>query len=118
MTRVPPGPPPRPARAPRGARARPRAGARTGASDALATAIGDWLGHLRVERGLALNTSRSYARDLARYREHLAGHGIDDPLAVPPAHGSGFVVAPGAGRGGRAPLAPTSAARGRRPSTV
>ena len=111
MTRVPSRSSSPPARDPAGARARPSAGARTGASDALATAIGDWLGHLRVERGLALNTSRSYARDLARYREHLAGHGIDDPLAVTPAHVSDFVVALREGRGDRAPLAASSAAR-------
>lgn len=91
-----------------GARAAPAAGA---PRDALATAIEDWLGHLRVERGLAANTSSSYARDLVRYREHLRSHGVDDPVTVTPTHVSDFVVALREGRGQHAPLAASSAAR-------
>lgn len=79
--------------------------------DALSTAIADWLAHLRVERGLALNTSRSYARDLRRYHEHLADRGIDDPLTVTPAHVRDFVVALREGDGTHPPLAAASAGR-------
>ena len=37
-----------------------------------------WLDHLQVERGASVNTLSSYRRDLARYREFLAGRGVTD----------------------------------------
>ncbi len=41
-----------------------------------------WLDHVRVERGASANTLSSYTRDLAKYRDHLAGRGITDASAV------------------------------------
>ena len=41
----------------------------------VADAIGGYLDHLAVERGLAASTLESYRRDLLRYRDALAGRG-------------------------------------------
>ncbi|WP_296139142.1 site-specific tyrosine recombinase XerD [uncultured Tessaracoccus sp.] len=41
-------------------------------------AVGEFLGHVRVERGLARNTVDAYRRDLEVYEQFLAGRGIDD----------------------------------------
>ncbi len=79
--------------------------------DPLTSAVDDWLGHLRVERGMSVNTCRSYARDLHRYVEHLASQDVHDAQEVTPAHVSDFVVALREGRGQRRPLAASSAAR-------
>lgn len=49
---------------------------------ALDSAARSWLDHLRVERGLSANTLAAYERDLRRYREHLAGRGLESPGAV------------------------------------
>lgn len=54
----------------------------TAHSTALDRAIGDYLSHLGVERGLAANTLSSYRRDLRRYVSFLRGRGIDDPDAI------------------------------------
>ncbi|MEX2550230.1 MAG: site-specific tyrosine recombinase XerD [Nitriliruptoraceae bacterium] len=43
-----------------------------------------YLAHLAVERGLAENTLRAYARDLAVYARYLAEVGIADPVEVEP----------------------------------
>lgn len=51
------------------------------ASPSIAEAIGGYLDHVSVERGLALNTVAAYRRDLERYRRWLASRSIDD-LAV------------------------------------
>lgn len=67
-----------------------------------------FLHHLTVERGSAANTLRSYSTDLDRYRDHLAGLGIDDLGAVREAEVAGFVTAL---RSGPTPLAASSAAR-------
>ena len=45
----------------------------------VAPAVGRYLRHLRVERGLAAATIDAYARDLRTYLEHLAGRGVVDP---------------------------------------
>ena len=80
------------------------------AASPIELAVDDWLTHLGVERGVSANTSASYRRDLRRYLEHLAGHGVTDPAAVTPALVADFVVALREGRGGR-PLAASSAGR-------
>ena len=43
---------------------------------ALAAVVNDYLGHVRVERGLAANTVAAYRRDLARYVAFLEERGI------------------------------------------
>jgi len=55
-------------------------------------AIGRFLRHVAVERGLADNTLAAYRRDLARYAEHLAVAGRDDVAAVTKADVSGFLA--------------------------
>jgi integrase/recombinase XerD len=44
--------------------------------------VDGYLAHLAVERGLADNTVRAYARDLALYARYLDAVGIEDPLEV------------------------------------
>jgi integrase/recombinase XerD len=44
--------------------------------------VDGYLAHLAVERGLADNTLRAYARDLAMYARYLAEVGITDPTEV------------------------------------
>ncbi|TDB91729.1 site-specific tyrosine recombinase XerD [Actinomadura sp. KC216] len=58
----------------------PRSAARTPApapdtGSALGSAVGTYLGHLAVERGLAANTLSSYRRDLRRYVQIQDGRG-------------------------------------------
>ncbi len=71
-------------------------------------AVQAFLHHLTVERGSSANTLRSYAGDLRRYLDHLAGRGVDDLAAVREADVSDFVAAL---RSGPTPLAASSAAR-------
>ena len=55
----------------------------TGVADrALPAQIAAWLAHLRIERGLAENTLRGYARDLARYDAFLAARDVADVAAI------------------------------------
>lgn len=54
-------------------------------------AIADYLSHIRVERGLAANTSAAYARDLARYSAFLAEREITSPDEVSATELSEFV---------------------------
>ena len=70
-----------------------------------------YLDHLSVERGLAANTLTSYRRDLRRYQEHLAAHGIEDLDAVTEATVTGFLVSLREGGAEHPPLSATSAAR-------
>ncbi len=55
------------------------------ASLSLSGAIGAYLDHLLVEKGLAKNTLDAYAGDLESYRSFLEGRGVGDPAAVTPA---------------------------------
>ena len=48
----------------------------------LERALGTYLDHLTVERGLSTNTLLSYRRDLRRYLEFLSARGIVDPGEV------------------------------------
>ena len=54
-------------------------------------AVADYLGHIRVERGLSPNTSAAYARDLGRYAGFLRERGIAEISAVDPVDVSEFV---------------------------
>ncbi|ABS04603.1 tyrosine recombinase [Kineococcus radiotolerans] len=78
---------------------------------ALRAAVGDYLAHLQVERGLSPNTLGAYRRDLARYVRFLAARGVHDPAQVDEAVVSGFVVALRTGADGAAVLTASSAAR-------
>lgn len=72
-----------------------------------------YLAHLAVERGLADNTLRAYARDLAVYARYLASVGITDPTAVTLEDLEAYLVwlrAQRTGAGGR-PYAASSLAR-------
>ncbi|HIY25060.1 MAG TPA: site-specific tyrosine recombinase XerD [Candidatus Brachybacterium merdigallinarum] len=69
-----------------------------------------YLSHLRIERGLAVNTVSAYQRDLLRYLRHLDGRGVD-PLAVTPADLGQWLQAVRTGEDGGAPLSASSASR-------
>jgi len=74
-------------------------------------AVRTYLDHLSVERGLADNTLKSYRRDLRRYREYLAGAGIDSLDAVSEATVAGFLMHLREGDPDHPALSATSAAR-------
>lgn len=69
-----------------------------------------YLSHLRIERGLAVNTVAAYRRDLTRYLAHLESRGID-PLAVQPGQLSEWMQALRSGADGGTALSAASAAR-------
>ncbi|GAA4886350.1 site-specific tyrosine recombinase XerD [Serinicoccus chungangensis] len=77
----------------------------------LARAAGDWLDHLRVERGRSDHTLRAYRRDLDRYLGYLDGLGVRTPEDVREQHVTGFLAHLRTGDDGHQPLAATSAAR-------
>src|SRR4051794_5081405 len=54
-------------------------------------AVGRFLRHVAVERGLADNTLAAYRRDLARYQAHLAEAGRTDIGDVTTADVAGFL---------------------------
>ena len=91
--------------------AHPRRGAELTQGSTLERSIRGWLDHLRVERGAAANTLSSYRRDLARYRQFLAGRGISDPTAVVESDVTEFLAALREGEPDRPPLSASSAAR-------
>ena len=70
-----------------------------------------YLDHLAIERGLSNNTVGSYRRDLARYREYLAGSGIYSLAEITPDTLQAFLQAAAAGEDGKNPLAASSIAR-------
>lgn len=70
--------------------------------------------HVRVEKGAADNTMRSYARDLRRYAEFLGERGIEAASEVTESDVTDFLAAlrhGGPEGSGRTPLAASSAAR-------
>jgi integrase/recombinase XerD len=78
---------------------------------ALDSALGDYLAHLRVERGLSANTTTAYRRDLARYTAYLTTLGRTDLGAVGPADVGEYVTALREGSDGGRALSAASAAR-------
>jgi integrase/recombinase XerD len=74
-------------------------------------ALGGYLDHLSVERGLAANTVTSYRRDLRRYVEYLTKAACEDLRTVTEQDVAGFLTALRQGDGGHPPLSATSAAR-------
>lgn len=77
----------------------------------MAEALGIYLDHLRVERGLAENTLVSYRRDLKRYRAYLAGESVEALDDVTEQHVSGFLAALRQGDDEHPPLGASSAGR-------
>jgi len=71
--------------------------------------VGEYLSHLRVEKGLSKNTTSAYKRDLARFTEYLQSQSIEvDELSTPL---MAEFVATLRGKGGSAPLAESSISR-------
>ncbi len=83
----------------------------TGRAEALSDQIGDYLRHLRIERGLASNTVASYRRDLGRYADYLAANSLRDPSAITEADVSGFLAETVRGSDDAPGLSPRSAGR-------
>jgi integrase/recombinase XerD len=77
----------------------------------VADAIGSYLQHLTVERGLAANTIESYRRDLRRYEEHLARRGKSVLGEVAPVDVAEFLATLREGDDEHPPLATSSAGR-------
>jgi integrase/recombinase XerD len=74
-------------------------------------AVSEYLQHMGVERGLAVNTLSAYRRDLARYANYLAASGPERPGDVTRRHVTGFVQALSDGSDGGTALGVRSAAR-------
>ncbi|MER7249273.1 site-specific tyrosine recombinase XerD [Kribbella sp. NPDC000426] len=74
-------------------------------------AVGTYLDHLTVERGLAANTLASYRRDLRRYDGYLASAGIDDLGRITEAVVSDFLMRLREGDADHPPLTASSAGR-------
>ncbi|HJV98367.1 MAG TPA: site-specific tyrosine recombinase XerD [Arthrobacter sp.] len=74
-------------------------------------AITEYLQHMGVERGLAINTLAAYRRDLTRYAGYLAGAGCEAPGQITRHHVTGFVQALSDGSDGGTALGVRSAAR-------
>ncbi len=51
-------------------------------ASALDGAVDRYLRHVSIERGLSVNTVSAYRRDLAGYRESLAGRGVSTPEGI------------------------------------
>ena len=51
-------------------------------SSTLVGLIQTYLDHLTVERGMSRHTVAAYRRDLHRYTDYLAEHGVTDPVEV------------------------------------
>jgi integrase/recombinase XerD len=74
-------------------------------------AVRTYLDHLGIEKGLAANTLSSYRRDLRRYREFLAGHGIAGLDEITEATVTEFLMRLREGDAEHPPLSASSAAR-------
>ncbi len=74
-------------------------------------AIGRYLDHLAVERGLAAHTLQAYRRDLQRYASALAPRGITDIEQVSTQDVANFLAGLREGDGEHPPLAASSAGR-------
>lgn len=70
-----------------------------------------YLDHLAIERGLARNTLSSYRRDLTRYLDELAVHGVGRLDQATEEHVAGFLAALRRGSDAHPPLRASSAAR-------
>ncbi|MFD3406347.1 site-specific tyrosine recombinase XerD [Kribbella sp. NPDC058693] len=77
----------------------------------ISRAVGTYLDHLTVERGLAANTLASYRRDLRRYDGYLASAGIDDLGRITEAVVSDFLMRLREGDADHPPLTASSAGR-------
>ena len=82
-----------------------------GPGPALATAVGRYLDHLSVERGLSGHTLEAYRRDLARYQAVMAARGRAAIGEVTAGDVAGFLAGLREGGEGHGPLAASSAAR-------
>lgn len=78
---------------------------------AIDRAVTDYLQHIGVERGLAVNTLSAYRRDLARYSDFLAADGLQRTADITRHHVTGFVQALADGSDGGTALGVRSAAR-------
>lgn len=78
---------------------------------AIERAITEYLQHMGVERGLALNTLSAYRRDLTRYARFLAAEGCQAPEQITRHHVTGYVMALTDGSDGGTALGVRSAAR-------
>lgn len=74
-------------------------------------AVGTYLDHLGIEKGLAANTLTSYRRDLRRYLEFLAEQGVEALDDVSEATVTAFLVRLREGDADHPPLSASSAAR-------
>ncbi|MBP6994699.1 MAG: site-specific tyrosine recombinase XerD [Phycicoccus sp.] len=74
-------------------------------------AVGAWLTHLDVERGMSRHTLSAYRRDLRRYTGYLRDRGIDDPADVTEGLLDDFLASLREGDAHHQPLAASSAAR-------
>ncbi|TCC15559.1 site-specific tyrosine recombinase XerD [Kribbella speibonae] len=74
-------------------------------------AVGAYLDHLTVERGLAANTLASYRRDLRRYGGYLASVDVDDLGRITEAVVSDFLMRLREGDADHPPLTASSAGR-------
>jgi integrase/recombinase XerD len=61
-------------------------------SGALAAAIGGFLDHASIERGLSPRTIEAYGRDLRRFAAFLERKGVSSPREIAPEHLSGFAA--------------------------
>ena len=77
----------------------------------LHSAVEDYLAHLTVERGLAVNTLAAYRRDLGRYVAHLDAAGRTRPDDITERDVEDFVAVMRTGADGGAPLSASSTAR-------
>lgn len=101
-----------PAKAPARSRA---ATARSAAEELRSTpagrAIGSYLQHMAVERGLAVNTLDAYRRDLLRYARFLAARGVEDITRITRHDVTAFAQSISEGSDGASALSVRSAAR-------